>query len=165
MIGGIESAITQAERQRLLKAATDGADAFNISNLCRKYIAIASRRDSRIGARSASLVIPIGGWIDTSLWDEEASSVIGYMPTWIRLDGTIWLPNEVPIDLKTTTSGHFPKDSLFFKSLIYSSLKRSARRKLFRRKKGKKIPGLLGIIGLALYGKTVEGYDSLGLDF
>jgi hypothetical protein len=165
MIGGIGSAITSTERQRLLKAARDGADAFNISNMCRKYIAIASRRDSRIGERSASLLIPIEGWIDTSLWDEKASSVMGFMPTWIRVDGNIWAPSEVPIDLKTTTSGHFPKDSLFFKSVIYSNLKRSTRRRLFKRKKGKKIPGLFGVIGLALYGKTVEGYDSLGLDF
>ncbi len=165
MIGGIGSAITEAERQRLLKAASDGADAFNISNLCRKYITVASRRDSRIGERSASLVIPIEGWIDTNLWDEKASGVLGFMPTWIFANGSIWAPSEVPIELKTSTKGHFPKDSLFFKSIAYSTLKRSQTRRLFKRKKGKKIPGLFGIIGLTLYGKIIEGYDSLGLEF
>jgi hypothetical protein len=59
--------------------------------------------------------------------------------------------------------GHLPKQSLFFKSIIYNRTKKSLRRRMFRLRKGKAVPGIMGLLMVALYGKVPEGYFDFGL--
>jgi len=164
MVGGITSALTSSEKLRILHAAERGANAFNLANLCAKYIEHAATRDARVGSRSVSLVIPINGMIDTNLWDRTESGIIGFLPSMIFANGQVWPPSEFPVDLQVITEGHLPPDNIFFRSIVYKTMKRSIVRRIFRRKKGKKVPGILGLVMLGIFGNITDEYETFGLD-
>lgn len=163
VVGGMNSAVTTDEKQKLMNAINSGADAFNISNLSSRIIENASKRTSAIGPRSVSMLIPKSGYLDSNLWDKKSSGIVAFLPRMVFPDGKIWGPSEFPVKLSLILSGQLPRHSLFFKSIVYNNYKRTVRRLIFKRRKGKLIPGIMGLIQLTLFGTIAEGYTSLGL--
>jgi hypothetical protein len=102
--------------------------------------------------------------VDTNLWDNTSGGVVGFSPRIIFPNGAMMGPSVFPVRMELVTRGHLPKESLFFKSIATDSFKRSDRRRIFRNRKGPKLPGLLGIVSLALFGKVPEGYESFGFE-
>lgn len=158
IFGGMDSALNNDEKQKIMSAMSNGADAFNMSNLSSRLIEKASKRNSSIGPRSVSVLMPQTGFIDSNLWDKRAGGVIAFLPRMVFPNGTVWGPSEFPAELSLVSNGQLPKQSLFFKSIVYQEYKRTLRRRIFRNRKGKLIPGIMGLIGLTLFGKMVDGY-------
>lgn len=163
IFGGVDSSIRNAEKQRLRAAVDSGADAFNVSRLASKLIEAVSARTSAVGPRSVAVVLPKVGLMDTNLWDKTSSGIVGFVPRMIFSNGTTFGPSEFPVNLNLLLDGQLPKQSLFFKSIISSEYKRRYKRLVFRHKKGLAIPGLLGLVMLALFGSVPEGYTDFGL--
>ena len=163
ILGGVESAVNIKERQTLISAIRNGANAFNVSNLSSLIIENASKRTSAIGPRSVSMLMPKSGYIDSNLWDKSANGIIAFLPRMVFPNGNIWGPFKFPADLSLITNGHLPKQSLFFKSIIYKNYKRTIKRRIFRHRKGDLIPGIMGLLQLTLYGSVAEGYTDFGI--
>ncbi|MBU8891958.1 MAG: hypothetical protein KOO66_04215 [Bacteroidales bacterium] len=163
IISGMSTAVTQYEKYDLINAVNNGADAFNISNLSSQIIKNASKRTLGIGPRSVSMLMPKSGYVDSNLWDKNMSGIIGYLPRMVLPNGKMFGPSEFPVELDLILHGRLPRDSLFFKTVIYNNFKRRDRRIIFKQKHGELIPGIFGIIQLNLYGKVAEGYTDFGL--
>ena len=163
IFGGTDTAIRSTERERFRNAVIAGADAFNVARMASKQMEQASMRSTAIGPRSVSVVIPREGFLDTNLWDKQGTGLVGFMPRIILSNGTFLGPSEFPVSLSLLSDGHLPKNSLFFKSVVSAKYKRRLKRLIFHNKKGLAIPGLMGLLGLTLYGKVPNGYTDFGL--
>ena len=163
VIGGMDSGITINEKKALMKAIHNGADAFNLANLSSCIIENASKRTSAIGARSVSILMPRSGYLDSNLWDKKKNTIVAFMPRMVFPNGTVFGPSEFPVEMSLITDGQLPKHSLFFKSIVYSQYKRRMRQHIFKHKKGRLIPGIMGLLQLSLFGKVAAGYTDFGL--
>lgn len=163
VIGGMDTAVRKSERDRLLAAVSAGADTFNTAKMCSKLIEIASTRSSSIGARSVAIVLPDVGLLDTDLFDRHGDKLVAFMPKMIFSNGSSLGPSEFPVDLSLLLDGHLSKHSLFFKAVVQQSYKTADRRRMFRSRKGRKIPGIMGILLLTLFGEVPNGYSDFGL--
>ncbi|MDB4354232.1 hypothetical protein N9Z02_02900 [Akkermansiaceae bacterium] len=164
IFGGMDTAMTRGEKSKLIKAASAGADAYNISKLSSLLIEKASSRNQAVGPRSVSVLLPKEGLLDTNLWDKFDDKVIAYLPRMVFSNGGIWGPSEFPANLNMISEGYLPRQSLFFKSLVDCQYRRKFKRRIFRRKKGLAIPGIMGILSLSLFGDIPDGYEDFGLD-
>lgn len=163
VIGGMETSVRRSERDRLVAAVSSGADAFNTAKMCSKLIEVASTRSSSIGTRSVAVVLPDIGFLDTDLFDRNHDGLIAFMPRMIFSNGSSWGPSEFPVDLSLLIRGHLPKHSLFFKAVVQKSYKKADRRRIFQHQKGKKIPGIMGVLLMTLFGEVPDGYSDFGL--
>lgn len=163
IFGGMDTALTKKEKMSLFSAICGGADAYNISKMSSQLISKASTRTTAIGSRSVSILMPKDGFLDTNLWDEVNNEIIAYLPRMVFPNGVTWGPSEFPADIDLITDGYLPKQSIFFKSIIDSQYRRKIRRLIFKRKKGKAIPGIMGLLGVALFGQVPEGYTGFGI--
>ncbi|SEF95801.1 hypothetical protein [Nitrosomonas ureae] len=163
IFGGTDTTVRSSEKERFRNLVIAGADAFNVSRMASKQIEQASKRSTAIGPRSVSIVLPREGFLDTNLWDKQGTGLVGFLPRIIFPNGASLGPSEFPVSLSLLSEGHLPKNSLFFKSVVSAEYKRRLRRLIFQHQKGPAIPGLMGLIGLALYGKVPEGYTDFGL--
>ena len=107
--------------------------------------------------------MPQEGFLDTNLWDEVNNEIIAYLPRMVFPNGVTWGPSEFPVDLNLITEGYLPKQSIFFKSIIDSQCRRKIRRVIFKRNKGKAIPGIMGLLGLVHFGQVPDGYTDFEL--
>lgn len=163
VFGGADTFARPTERQRLLTAVTNGADAFNVALLSAKLIEAVAKRTKAVGPTSVSVVLPTCGVVDTNLWEESGNELRAFLPRVVFENGTMFGPSEFPVSLQLMPEGHLPKQSLFFKSIASSHFKRGLRRRLFRNKRGPAIPGIMGLLGLVLFGQVPEGYTDFGL--
>lgn len=161
MIGGVHNIVNNHEKLKLTKIFNSNSDGFNISNLSAKIIHLSAKRSELIGSRSVTTIIPLNGFIDFNLWDKTESGIIGYMPRMVLINGNTIGPSEFPVELQLLLKGYIPPENIFFRSIIYLTMKRSIRRKIFRYKKGDKVPGILGLLSIALYGEVPKGYVNL----
>lgn len=164
VFGGMDSSLTQEEKNRIIDAVCGGADAYNVSKLSSQLIKKASSRTSSIGPRSVSILMPNEGFLDTNLWEKVNNEIVAYLPRMVFPNGVVWGPSEFPADLNLIMDGHLPNNSIFFKSVIDSQYRRKFRRIIFRNKRGKAIPGIMGLLGLALFGKVPDDYTDFGLN-
>ena len=164
VFGGMDTVIRAEEKTRLLKAITRGASAFEVSNMVARLIEKAATRSAAIGQRSVAVLLPDEGFLDTNLWDARSDGkLVAYLPRIVFPDREHWGPSEFQVSLNAIIQGHLPKQSLFFKSILYQQWKKSIRRRMFRLRKGKKIPGIMGLLTAALYLHVPEGYYGFGL--
>ncbi|AKU20769.1 hypothetical protein [Massilia sp. NR 4-1] len=164
VIGGMHTAVTPVQRQQLHTVLCAGADAFNTSKLSSEIIEDVSRRTPAVGSRSVSVLLPLVGMMDTNLWDKTTDGIVGYIPRMVFPKGEPWGPSEFPVTLDLIGTGYLDKQSLFFKSILTSDVKRTLRRRLFRYRKGKLLPGLPGLLILALFGSLPDEYTDFGLN-
>jgi hypothetical protein len=164
IFGGSERHVRQTEMMAIRSAVHSGANAFDCSKMARKIVQSVSARSRLVGSRSVSIVIPANGMVDTNIYGRSGDQVFGYVPRMIMLNGAIMGPSEFPVELSLAAAGHLHRHSLFFKTLIDDSHKKRLRRLTFRRRKGLLVPGLLGLISLALFGSVPPGYDDFGLN-
>jgi hypothetical protein len=97
------------------------------------------------------------------MWEKSATGINAFVPRLVFAGGGMLGPSVFPVDMQIMTDGHLPRQSLFFKSIVASTSKKSDRRRIFRKRSGKAIPGIMGVIMLALYGKIPDGYEDFGL--
>lgn len=165
ILGGMTTAVRLPERERLRAAVSAGSDAFNTAKMCSKLIEVASTRSSAIGGRSVATVLPETGFLDTDLFDRQHDQLLAFMPRMVFANGQMWGPSEFPVDLSVLARGHLPKHSLFFKAVVNKTYKKRDRRRIFRSRKGKMIPGIMGLLMLTLYGKVPVGYADFDSSF
>ncbi len=163
VVGGQSQAFYKKDQQRLHDILRKGGGSFEVSQFIAKIIEVASTRTKAVGARSVAVLLPMAGILDTNAWDAYDSLVIGYMPKIIFENGSEWETSEFPVNLKVVTSGRLPKHSLFVKSIIAKQLKRADKRRIFKIKHGKFVPGIFSLIHLALFNEVPDGYDDFGL--
>jgi hypothetical protein len=163
VFGGMDQYLHPEEKQRILDATRNGADAFNMSNLADKLIKRVSQRTNSVGPKSVSIVLPQEGFIDTNLWEESPTGIQAYLPRFVFPGGTMFGPSVFPVDIQIITDGHLPKQSLFAKSLVARTYKKLIRRRIFRLRGGKAIPGIMGLLMIALFGRIPDGYEDFGL--
>lgn len=163
IFGGMEPYILQTEKNWIREAVRSGATAFDATRMAGKIVAAVSLRTPTVGLTSVSIVIPQNGYVDTNLYGRVENQIIGFIPRMVFSNGTMFGPSEFPVDLNILSEGQLPKQSLFFKSVVCKEYKKRTRSLIFRRRKGPLIPGIMGLIGLALFGSVAEGYDDFGL--
>lgn len=165
MIGGMINAITIDERNKIEKLVHTNCDSFNMTNYFSKQILISSSRSDSIGQKSVSSVIPENGYADFNLFSKTNDQIIGYVPTIVMCNGTVIQPSEFPMTLNLLMTGVIPPENIFFRSIFYKYMKRSVRRKIFKIKKGEKVPGILGLFNLIFFGEVADGYSDFGLSW
>lgn len=163
IIGGMDTCVRKEEKAKLHTALAKGADAFDISRMASRLVETVSTRTKAVGRRSVSVVIPQDGLVDTNLWDKTQNGIIGFVPRMIFPNGQSFGPSEFPVELSLLLDCHLPKNNLFFKTIISSEYKRRFKRIIFRYRKGKAVPSLMGIIMLALFGEVPDEYSDFGL--
>jgi hypothetical protein len=163
IFGGMEPDVRQSEKGWVRRAVASGADAFEASRMASKIVKAVSQRTPAVGSSSVSVVLPANGYVDTNLWSCTEDGVTGFVPRMIMANGTFMGPSQFPVELSLISAGQHPRQSLFFKALIYKLHKKRIRRLIFRRRKGPLIPGIMGLIGLALFGSLKEGYEDFGI--
>jgi hypothetical protein len=163
VIGGFDTAVRKEEKEQILTAFQSGGNAYEISCLAKKIIENAATRSKAIGSRSVSVLIPQEGFLDTNLWQQQKDQIIAFLPRMVFPNGTMWGPSEFPVDLRLILNGKLPIQSIFWKSIIAANFKRSVKRRMFRSKRGDFVPGIIGLLGLALYGNIPAGYEDFGL--
>ncbi|WP_148270122.1 hypothetical protein [Burkholderia gladioli] len=163
VIGGMDTVVRLEERQWIANAITGGADAFNTSRMCSRIIQAASSRHQLVGARSVAVVLPEVGMLDTNLFDGLDDDLTAFLPRIAFASGSYLGPSEFKVDLNLVADGHLPQHSIFFKSVIERRWKKSIRRRMFRHRGGKKIPSVMGLLGLAIFGKIRDDYTDFGL--
>lgn len=164
VVGGWDVAFFKKERQQLCGILRNGGGSFEVSQYIAKVIEMASTRHKSIGSRSVAVLLPQVGMLDTNAWDATGSTVVGYLPKIIFENGSSWDPSEFPVNLHVLVSGRIPRHSLFVKSIVAKHLKRADKRRIFKIRKGKFVPGIFGLLLLALSGSLPEDYDDLGLN-
>ncbi|MET3842247.1 hypothetical protein [Bradyrhizobium sp. OAE829] len=162
VFGGADHFLTSQEKRTIFEAACNGADAFNMARLSAKLTENVSRRTTAVGPKSVSIVLPTQGFLDTNFWERSPTGINAFVPRIIFAGGGMMGPSVFPVEMQLTTKGHLPKQGLFFKSVIANSYKKSERRRTFRHRGGKAIPGIMGLIMLAFYGKVPDGYEDFG---
>lgn len=162
VIGGMNNEVTPKEETSLMAAIQRGGDAFNISQMCAKLIKRVSQSNMSVGPKSVAILFPAQGYLDTNLWDIRNNEIMAFVPRIVYSNGLMSGPSEFPISLSLVTSARLPKQSLFFKSIVAKHRKKSIKRKIFRKKKGKMLPGVMGIIHYALFGEIEDGYTISG---
>lgn len=163
IFGGMDTVLREQEKRDILKLVCNGANAYNLSKKIEGLIRLASTRTTSIGPRSVAILMPKNGFLDTNLWAETNTGVVAFMPRMVFPNGVEFGPSEFPVNLNLYLDGYLPKQSLFFKSIITRHCKLSLRRRYFRRKKGDAIPGIMGLLGLSLFGEIADGYSDFGL--
>jgi len=163
IFGGMEPHVRQAEKDWMRKAVRSGANAFQASQMANKIVKGVSLRTPTVGPTSVSIAIPANGYVDTNLWSYTDRVITGFVPRMIMSNGTMMGPSEFPVNLEIVSFGQHPKHSLFFKAILYKLYKKRIRSLIFRRRKGPLIPGIMGLLGLMLFGSVKEGYDDFGL--
>lgn len=164
ILGGMADAVCPGDVDRLLAAVLGKADAFDISRMVSSIIERAAVRSQAVGPRSIAVVLPNRGFVDTNLWERAGGNeIIGFLPRMVFPNGMTMGPSKFPLDLQLVIEGHLPRNSLFFKGVISSMFKRRYKRLILRKKKGPEVPGLLGLIGLSLFGEVPEGCTDFGL--
>lgn len=163
VVGGQSQVFYRKDQQRLCDILRKGGGSFEVSQFIAKIIETASTRTKAVGSRSVAVLIPKVGVLDTNAWDSDGSQVIGYMPKILFENGSRWETTEFPVNLNVVTSGRLPKHSLFIKSILAKQLKRADRRKVFKTRQGKFVPGIFSIVQLCLFGNVPDGYDDFGL--
>jgi hypothetical protein len=163
IFGGMEPSVLQAEKDLIREAVRSGATAFDATQMAGKIVTGVSLRTPTVGPTSVSIVIPQNGYVDTNLYGHSKNQIIGFVPRMVFSNGNMFGPSEFPVDLNILSQGQLPKQSLFFKSIVCKEYKKRTRSLIFRRRKGPLIPGLLGLIGLSLFGSVAEGHDDFGL--
>ncbi len=163
VFGGMEPHVRATEKARLRTTLRSGANAFQLSRMASDIVGRVASRTHTVGAANVSIVIPTNGYVDTNLWSSTEQGIVAYLPCIVWPNGSRWGPSNFPVDLSLISDGHYPKHSLFFKSIVQKIYKRSLRRVIFRRRKGPQVPGIMGMIGLVLFGSVKEGYEDFGL--
>lgn len=162
IFGGADAYVSTIARDRIQRAVVAGADAFNCARLASKIVRDAARKTDVIGSTMVAIVIPRDGMVDTNLWEKGEQGLIGYLPQMVFPNGTQWAATQFPVDIHLLSDGQLPKQSLFFKSLASSLLKRRDFRRLLRRRSGPYVPGLMGLISIGLFGAVPDGFDDFG---
>jgi hypothetical protein len=152
IFGGMDQHLTPTEKQKIFDATSRGGDAFNMARFAASLIQRVSQRTPSVGPKSVSIVLPVQGFLDTNLWERSPTGINAYLPRVVFPNGTMLGPSVFPVDMQLTTNGHLPKQSLFAKSIVASSYKKSLRRRIFRLRGGKAIPGIMGLLMIALFG-------------
>jgi hypothetical protein len=163
IFGGADHVLNSNEKRAIFDAANRGADAFNMSKFAARLVERASSRTALVGPKSVSVLLPKEGLLDTNLWKQTATGIEAFVPRIAFQNGTMMGPSTFPVDMTLLISGHLPKQSLFFKSIVSSNFKKSARRRIFRQRKGKRIPGIMGLLMLGLFGAIPDEYEDFGL--
>lgn len=163
VVGGMDTTVRQEQRTRILAAVDSGANAFDTSKLCSQAIEMAAKRHKTINARSVSVVLPDVGMLDTDLFERGQQGIVAFLPRLIFGNGTNWAPSEVPVDLQLITDGQHPPHGIFFKAIVDRYYKRADRRRIFRHRKGKLLPSVLGLLMLGLFGVIPDEYTDFGL--
>jgi hypothetical protein len=161
IFGGADQFLSKEQRRRIFDAACNGADAFNMARLAAFCTEQVSRRTTAVGPKSVSIVLPQRGFVDTNLWERSPTGINAFVPRIVFADGAMG-PSVFPVDMRLVTDGNIPKQSLFAKSIVASSYKKADRRRIFRHRGGKAIPGIMGLVMLAIYGKLPDGYEDFG---
>jgi hypothetical protein len=90
----MEAAVRADEKERLLRAVSRGAGAFEVSNMIAQLVQNVAKRTASVGARSVALLLP-----DEGFWDTKDNNIIGYLPRMIFQNGRSWGPSEFPVSL------------------------------------------------------------------
>jgi len=163
IFGGSDQYLRMEEKNNMLDAVRRGADAFNMARLAASLIERVSQRTAIVGPKSVSILLPQQGMLDTNLWERTPTGLNAFLPRLVFPGGTKMGPSVFPIEMQLMANGHLPKQSLFAKSVVVSSYKRSVRRRIFRLQHGKSMPGIMGLLMLALFGNIPDEYEDFGL--